>query len=112
MAAGKIERQFEKGELRGQSSDKSPVTTEKDLKLPLKLLQVYGCVFQTPKSTRRATLGLWVQNWRQVLLLSLADRTRWSDRQLRLKLSCVCGAEVYPRLDELWTKFSKLVLVH
>ena len=52
-----------------------------------------------------------MQNWRQVLLLSLADRTRWSDRQLRLKLSCVCGAEVYPRLDELWTKFSKLVLV-
>ena len=77
-----------------------------------KLLQVYGCVFQTPKSTRRATLGLWVQDWRQVLLLSLADKTRWSDRQLRLRLSCACGAEVYPRLDELWTKFSKLVLVH
>ena len=76
MAAGKIELQFEKGELRGESRDKSPVTTEKDLKLPLKLLQVYGCVFQTPKSTRWGTLGLWIQNWRQVLLLSLADRTR------------------------------------
>ena len=69
MAAGKIELQFEKGELRGQSRDKSPVTTEKDLKLPLRLLQVYGCVFQTPKSTRRATIGLWVQNWRHSSLI-------------------------------------------
>ena len=51
MAAGKIELQFEKGELRGESRDKSPVTTEKDLKLPLRLLQVYGCVFQAPKNT-------------------------------------------------------------
>ena len=57
MAVGIIERKFKKGELIRQNSDRSPGTTGKDLKLPLRLLQVHGCVFQTPKSTRWGTLG-------------------------------------------------------